>query len=202
MKLSHTIAAFLLLPIGIALPSSCVNVENVAHPANWPQIISIKDFNDIEGVYENNGERTGSDDNDLPMGELWFYFTRKKKQCDRDSIVKIEKAEINSLQITLMDHSGKTIESTILSSTSDFKLVEGYILLPSESGFSGHPLGSGVGTANFILHLAEGGLIGKKSGKAAGLFLHIIPTIGFGSDWYFWKKINNVQHRLAPESLM
>ena len=94
-----------------------------------------------------------------------------------------------------MDRFGKTIESTILSSSFDFKLVNGYLLLPSESGFSGHPLGSGFGIANFRLHLADNGLIGEKNGKAAGLFLHVVPTVGFGSDWCFWEKISDAQQK-------
>lgn len=188
MKLIHFISIFLLFAAILVLFSSCVNIEKMERPINWPQGIEIQHLDDIEGVYKNNAKKTGHGSSDL-----WFYLTREKKECVLNCIVKIEEKENTSLQITLINWLGKTIGSTVLSSSSDFRLANGYLALPSESGAEHDALGVGVGTASYRLHLADGGLIGEINGIAAGLAFHVVPTIGFGSDWCFWEQIPDAQ---------
>ncbi len=182
---------FLLSLVICSLGLGCVNIEKEKRPIAWPQLTSVVDLHDLEGVYKNHGRKTLSADPDFHMGELWYFLTRQIVSSCCDDRVRITLIDSSMLKVELIDSDYRSKGTTNLKKYSDFSVRHGTILLPPESGFSAGALGAGVWTGSCRLHITDrGGLVGEKKGVATGLVFHVIPGVGFGNDWCFWERID------------
>jgi hypothetical protein len=103
MKVLNYRICYLLPLVLSSWLSACINIEREKHPADRPQLISIPDLKDLDGLYENDGNSTGGDDLDMPMSELWYFLTRQRVSCGKDAVVKITVVDAASIKVELIE---------------------------------------------------------------------------------------------------
>ena len=169
-----------LVLLSVLTLSGCLNREVVRYSEDWPQLAHAAELQDFAGRYPNTGEGAGH--------RLWDYLTEDKHSlCEAQVVISVPERTLLRAELTDGTNVLKSVE---LEREKDFILKSDHLRLPTQRGFESGALGSGAGYAKFYLYRTEkGGLSGKYSGSAVGLFLHVIPTLGFGSGWTHWPRI-------------
>jgi hypothetical protein len=172
------------------LISGCVNFDKIhKYPPAWTPLESVSELKRFEGKYENKGAGNSMGFN-MPTHELWYFLTRQRIRDTSNANVIITSSSPSTLDLILI-LGEKTIGRYTLTQGLDFEYKGDSIILTNASGFSRDAFGMGFGTAFFCIHLtSDGGLVGEIKGTAAGLLFYVIPAIGFGRNWNYWKKIN------------
>ena len=190
IKLEASIKHTYALIFAIFFISGCVNFGGIhKYPEDWTPLESVSELKRFEGKYENIGAGNSMGSR-MPTHELWYFLTRQKTKGTRNENVKIAFSTPSTLNLTLLLDE-KTISSYTLTQGKDFEYKGESIVLSNSSGFSRDAFAMGFGTASFCIHLtSNGGLVGEINGASTGLLLYLIPAVGFGREWNYWKKVN------------
>ena len=114
----------------------------------------------------------------------------------RDAQVALSVRDQTSLTAQLIEGTN-VLKTVALELDKDFILKRDHLHLPTRKGFERGALGSGGGYTEFYLYrTVDGSLAGKLKGVAVGLCMHVIPTVGFGTKWTRWPKIESHNNAL------
>ena len=170
--------------------SGCVNVEREIYPLDWSKSVDVSKLAELNGTYSVRAESTSGHDADRPLDELWYFLTREDDDARRDDIVRLAAIEDERLLVELLDRNQQLKSSVTLSAGDGFTWSNGALRLRPESGVERGALGTAAGTGTCRLRRTEdGGLAGETDGIAVGLVLHVLPGVGAGNDWFYWRKL-------------
>ena len=180
----------LVIVISAIAVSGCLNAEREKYPLDWSRKSTLTDLHDIEGTYANISTTVEKHSVIDPQERLWYFLTKQESGDSKGVHVRLSITNDDTLTVELLNTTGVTIKTACLKQGRGYAWKKDSLQLSPESGFAYDALGGGFGTGTCRLRRAEnGGLVGEIDGIAAGLFLHFIPTVGVGNDWYFWPKI-------------
>ena len=171
--------------------AGCLNAEREKYPLDWSRKSTLTELRQLEGTYANLSMTVEENTVVESLEKLWYFLTRQDVEGSEGVHVRLTVADDDTLLAELLDAAGLTLSSVRLEPGRGYTWKDDSLRLAPESGFAYDALGGGFTTGTCRLRRAEnGGLVGETDGIGAGLFLHIIPAMGVGNDWYFWKKLN------------
>ena len=179
----------------ILLSTGCVGFKFKRRPATWPGPISASNLKQFEGVFSNSAPRVTRERSD----DLYsFLIGQGHSHGKRGTQVEIRSsADQKTLHVRLLDEQRLEVASVSLQRGVNFDFSRGFLNL--HGPFTGGDAKAGniaayVGYESAGLYLTTThDLLGRRSGRGAGLLFYFIPFLGGSRYWVLWPQATHEQ---------